>query len=118
MNIMDTFVLPSHEESFGIVLLEAMAMELPVIATGNAGAKDIVVDNETGVLIEPKNPELLADTIIGLINSPGKLEKFGKKGRLRVEENFTSDKIISRLEEYYAKGILQRSPLNLWDKTI
>jgi glycosyltransferase involved in cell wall biosynthesis len=101
LNIIDIFIMPSHEESFGIVLLEAMAMELPVIATGNAGAKDIVVNNETGVLIEPKNPELLATTLIDFINSPDKIKNYGKNGRKRVEENFSSERIISKLVDYY-----------------
>jgi glycosyltransferase involved in cell wall biosynthesis len=101
MNIMDIFVMPSHEESFGIVLLEAMALELPVIATNNAGAKDIVKDNETGILTEPKNPQKLADKIIELINNSEKRDELGRNGRKRVEENFSSEKIIPKLLHYY-----------------
>lgn len=103
MNAMDIFVMPSHEESFGIVLLEAMAMKLPVIATDNAGAKDIVINNESGLLIKPKNPEKLAEKIMDLINDKEKRTKLGMAGRQRVEENFSSDNIIDQLVDFYKK---------------
>ena len=57
----DILAFPSHNESFGRVLLEAMALELPVAASGNAGVVDIVVNNETGFLFEPKNSAALAE---------------------------------------------------------
>jgi glycosyltransferase involved in cell wall biosynthesis len=103
MNAMDIFIMPSHEESFGIVLLEAMAMRLPVIAADNAGAKDIVINNESGLLVKPKNPELLGTKILDLMNNKENMKKLGSEGRKRVEQNFSSDKIISRLEEYYVE---------------
>ena len=103
MNAMDIFVMPSHEESFGIVLLEAMAMQIPVIATDNAGAKDIVINNESGLLIKPKNPGQLAENIMELINDKEKRTKLGFAGRKRVEENFSPDNIINRLLEFYKK---------------
>jgi len=101
LNMLDIFVLPSHEESFGIIVLEAMAMELPVIATNNAGVVDIVEDNETGILIEPKKPERIAESIKILMNDKNKRNNFGIKGRKRVDEVFSTGIIISQLMEYY-----------------
>lgn len=101
LKLMDIFVMPSHEESFGIVLLEAMAMKLPVIATNNAGAKDIVIDNESGILIEPEKPGQIAEKIMQLIQNPDKVKELGRKGRKRVEENFTTESVIPKIVHYY-----------------
>ena len=57
---MDVLAFPSHEESFGNVLLEAMAMKVPVVASDSGGVPDIVKDGETGILVQPKNAESLA----------------------------------------------------------
>ena len=101
LNILDIFVLPSHEESFGIIVLEAMAIGLPVIATNNAGAVDIVVNNETGILLEPKKPGQIAEAVQKLMDDKNKRDNFGTAGRKRIEEVFSTDIIISQLLEYY-----------------
>jgi glycosyltransferase involved in cell wall biosynthesis len=100
-SIFDIFVFPSHNESFGVALTEAMAMELPVIAANNAGIPDIVVDNETGILIPPKNPDKLADALILLLQDSSLRLKLGKAGRKRAEEFFNTAKSIRELEKLY-----------------
>jgi glycosyltransferase involved in cell wall biosynthesis len=102
MSIFDIFVFPSHEESFGIALTEAMAMELPVIASKNAGVLDIVVDNVTGLLVPPKDTEQLAGAIKTLIENVNLRESFGKAGRKRAEEIFNAKDELNILEEFYA----------------
>lgn len=100
--VMDIFVLPSHEESFGVLLTEAMAMELPVAASNNAGIPDIVIDNETGILFPPKKPIALASAIKKLVKSSGLRTSLGKAGRKRAEGIFNIDAALDKLENFYA----------------
>jgi glycosyltransferase involved in cell wall biosynthesis len=102
-SVLDIFVFPSHEESFGFMLLEAMAMELPVIASNNAGIPDIVIPDETGILIPPKDISALADSVQFLSQDKGLRNKLGKAGRRRIEMYFRFDDIINTLENYYSK---------------
>lgn len=101
LSAIDILAFPSHNESFGVTLLEAMASRLPVAAGGNAGVLDIVVDNETGLLVEPKNPEQLAGALIKLIEDEQLRKTLGMAGRKRVEEKFNIDNIIDKLINYY-----------------
>lgn len=100
-SIFDIFVFPSHNESFGVALTEAMAMELPVVAADNAGIPDIVIDNETGILVPPKNPDKLAEALIKLSQDTELRHKLGKAGRRRAEELFNTEKSIRVLEKLY-----------------
>ena len=101
MSALDILAFPSHEESFGITLTEAMAMKLPVVASGNAGVLDIVIDNETGILVSPKNYQALADGILKLARDSSMRKKFGEMGRKRVEEKFSIEAVVHKLEEFY-----------------
>lgn len=101
---MDMLVFPSHEESFGGTLLEAMAMELPVVASKSGGVVDIVRDNETGIFITPKDPDSLYRAIIELSKNPEMRTKFGKSGRERAGKFFSMDGHISKFEELYGNG--------------
>jgi glycosyltransferase involved in cell wall biosynthesis len=102
LSAMDIFVLPSHEESFGILLTEAMAMGLPVAASNNAGVPDIVTDNETGILVPPKNERALASALKKLILSSELRTSLGKAGRKRAEGIFNIDTALDKLEKFYA----------------
>lgn len=101
MSALDILAFPSHEESFGITLTEAMAMRLPVVASGNAGVLDIVVDNETGILVPPKDYQALADGFMKLARDPSVRRKFGEAGRRRVEEIFSIQAVVERLQNFY-----------------
>jgi len=101
LSIMDIFVLPSHEESFGILLTEAMAMGLPVTASNNAGVPDIVIDNKTGILVRPKNAPALASAVKTLVLNSELRTAFGKAGRKRVEGIFNIDDALDKLENFY-----------------
>ena len=101
LSVMDILAFPSHLESFGITLLEAMAMELPVAASDNAGIVDIVIEGETGFLVPVKNPAILADALIKLIENPELRKYFGSKGRERVLQNFDMKVIVDKLIESY-----------------
>jgi glycosyltransferase involved in cell wall biosynthesis len=101
MAALDIFAFPSHAESFGVVLIEAMAMERPVVSTNCDGVLDIVVDGETGIYVHPRNATELATALSRLITDGALREKMGKAGRRRVEELFDQRKQLNRTEELY-----------------
>ncbi len=109
------FVCPSIYEPFGIINLEAMACETAVVASAVGGIKEVVVDGETGLLVEldqmdespfePTDPELfakaLADAVNAVMGDPAKQAAMGKAGRKRAEELFGWDAISQRTAELY-----------------
>ena len=101
MAAFDVFAFPSHAESFGVVLIEAMAMERPVVSTNCDGVLDIVVDGKTGLYVHPRNPAELAAALQHLISNPAMRTSMGKAGRRRVEELFDQRKQMKKLEEVY-----------------
>ena len=101
LSALDIFAFPSHEESFGVTLAEAMAMKIPAVASKSAGVLDIVVDGETGILVPPKNHESLAEGILRLARSPEQRVSFGEAARQRVERYFSLNSLINRLENFY-----------------
>jgi glycosyltransferase involved in cell wall biosynthesis len=102
MKAMDILVFPSHEESFGNVLLEAMAMKIPIIASHSGGVPDIVIDGQTGILTPPKEFKSLANQILHLIQSPQLRVKLQENGRQRVEKYFNFDSYMDSLLLHYA----------------
>ena len=97
----DLFVLPSRRESFGLVLAEAMACGLPVVATAAGAIPEVVEDGVTGVLVPPDDPEALANAIGSLLSDPEKMKTMGARGKARVEKHFTWDKVAERVIEGY-----------------
>ena len=109
------FVCPSIYEPFGIINLEAMACETPVVATAVGGIREVVVDGETGFLVpleqmkespfEAIDPEKFARDIAQRVNKlmkdPELRERFGKAGRKRVEENFSWTAIAEKTKKLY-----------------
>lgn len=84
LEAMDLFVLASRSEGLGIVLLEAMALGKPIVATRVGGIPEIVEDGLTGVLVPPEDPESLAVAIIDVVRNPTKLQAMGRAGKLRA----------------------------------
>jgi glycogen synthase len=111
------FVCPSVYEPFGIINLEAMACNTPVVASAVGGIREVVVHNETGLLVdfesgdnfEPKLPEQfsrdLAAAINQLLASPEKLKAMGIESRKRVEQHFSWKNIARQTLEYYREVI-------------
>jgi len=85
----DLFVLASRDEGMPNVVLEAMASGLPVVSTAVAGARDLVVDGETGLLVPPEDAEALAGALRRRVDDAGARERFGALGRSRVENSFS-----------------------------
>ncbi len=97
----DVFVLPSvtRQEAFGISLIEAMACGKPVIAINISGMPYIVGD--AGIVIEPKNAAALRDAILKILSDKKLAGELGKRARDRVEENFTSNIAVDKIERVY-----------------
>jgi glycosyltransferase involved in cell wall biosynthesis len=110
MSALDLFVFPSHAEAFGLVLIEAMAMERPVVSTNCDGVLDIVVDGVTGLTVPPKDPVALAAAIERMLADGTLRDRSGKAGRQRVLEMFDQEKQIDRLESIYAELIEATRP--------
>lgn len=84
----DIFILPSRYEPFGMVLVEAMASGLPVIASDVGGMTEIVINGKTGLLVPPDDTKALTDAIMTLIGDKKKRASMGAAGRRRVENYF------------------------------
>ena len=98
---MDIFVYPSWHEGFGRSIMEALAMEKPVVATNVGGIPDLVKDGENGFLVEPHNPEKLAEKIKILIESKDLRDKFGKTGREHVAKNYEWNDGIKKFAQLF-----------------
>ena len=99
----DLFVLPTISEGFPLVILEAMAMGLPVVSTTIWGVKEVLDGRECAVLVPPKNPEMLVGAINELSESSGRLKRMGASGRRDVEKEFNWDVIAKQYEALFVK---------------
>ena len=90
----DILVLPSHEEGFSNVILEAMAAGLPLVATRVGGAQEAVLDGVTGWLVQPNRPKELATKIVDLLNNPKRSKEWGERGKERVKKEFGIEKMV------------------------
>jgi len=99
---LDIVVIPSLEESFGRVAVEAMMACKPVIATSVGALPEIILNGQTGLLVEPGSPESLASAISKLAASPSLREELGFAGRRRAMSMFTLDRYIAQIENVIA----------------
>jgi len=98
----DLVVLPSQiQESFGLVLIEAMACGKPVIASNLPGVRSVVSDGEDGLLVKPGDVVDLAEKIQTLLDDPQLRREMGQRGRAKVEAKYAWPKVIDRLEAVY-----------------
>lgn len=86
----DVFLLASHGEPMGVVYMEAQAMEVPAIGCNALGAKELIIDGKTGLLVPPNSPPDIAEALKKLINDPVLRRQMGKNGRKNVLEKFDS----------------------------
>jgi len=105
----DVYVLPSKYETFPIGLLEAYSCGKPVVASRVGGLKDLVVDEKTGLLVEPGDVKQLQRSMLYLLNNYNKAKEMSLKGRDIVRENFTIEKVVDRLERLYEDAICRQN---------
>lgn len=99
----DVFLMPSSQEGFGIVFLEAMAFKKPVIGGNHGGTPEVILDNETGFLVDHGDVDALADRIATLLENPELCRRMGEAGRRRVEENYSFEPLRKRLMDLFAR---------------
>jgi glycosyltransferase involved in cell wall biosynthesis len=96
----DLFVLASLFEGMPNVVMEAMAMRTAVVATDVNGARELMIDGKTGLIIPPKDPAALADAIAKITDNPDMFAEFGNAGYERVERDFTMSAMADNLERH------------------
>jgi L-malate glycosyltransferase len=99
----DVFLLPSLHEGLPTAILEAMSMSLPVVATSVGGIPELVVVNETGFLIAPRDPDAIAHYVVNLLLDPELCARFGRAARERVLQYFTLDHMVNQLRREYVR---------------
>jgi glycosyltransferase involved in cell wall biosynthesis len=100
----DVFAHSSRWEGFGIVLLEAMLAGLPIVATKVSAVPEIVVDGSTGLLVEPGDPEAMAEAFDRLLDEPDLRHTLGEAGRLRARTEFSVAHMIDRTVAVYEEA--------------
>jgi len=95
------FVFPSLYEGLPTVVLEAMASGIPIITTSVSGCKDLIKDGYNGILIPPRSPDKLYESITNLLDDPFLGEYLGKNARLSAEKDYSWDTISKKIEILY-----------------
>jgi len=102
INAMHIFVLPATwREGFGLSIAEAMATRTPVVFTNICSLNTLIENGMTGIMVEPKNSEQLADTIEMLINDQAMYKRLAENGRHLVEQKFTLARMASQIHDVY-----------------
>lgn len=109
LSMFDIFVLPSLWEGLPMSILEAMAAGKPVVATGVSGTPEVVVDGETGYIVEPKNVGQLAEKLSLLIADGELRRRMGAAGRDRVIAHFSAEGMVRTSEALYEALLRRRS---------
>jgi glycosyltransferase involved in cell wall biosynthesis len=101
VSFMDVFFLPSREESMPLALLESMGAGVPSICTDVGGAREIITDKETGLLVKAGSPAAVAEAIIWLLENREKAQAMGDRGKQIVLKNFILADKMQQIKEIY-----------------
>jgi glycosyltransferase involved in cell wall biosynthesis len=102
---MDVFVLPSLKQGLGTIMLEAMVRGRPVIATGAGGVYSAVADDQTGLLVPPRDSAALAARINELLRDPLRARRIGRAGRETVIANFPVQRMVEQTARLYRQAV-------------
>jgi glycosyltransferase involved in cell wall biosynthesis len=97
----DIFVLPSLKEGLPYTIIEAMATKVPIIASNIGGIPEMIIDKETGFLINPKNPELIKEKIEYILSNPEKIKRITEKAKQKAEQEFSLKQMVEKTKEIY-----------------
>jgi glycosyltransferase involved in cell wall biosynthesis len=103
LSALDVFVLPSDCEPFGLILIEAMARGIPVVATAAGGVQEIVVHNQSGLLVPPKDPEAMSVAIEDLLSNADRRGRLGERGQVRVRRLFDQQRMLEDYMTLYTR---------------
>jgi glycogen(starch) synthase len=102
MNSATIVLLPSRwREAFGLVALQAAQMERPVVATEVGGLPEVVVDQETGLIVAKEDSEALAEAVLSLLRNPSRAVEMGQEGRVRAQQVFSWERHIDDYDALY-----------------
>ncbi|PHJ65950.1 glycosyl transferase family 1 [Nostoc linckia z18] len=102
LGLLDIFTLPTFtHEGLPRSILEAMSMNLPVVATDIRGCREAVIHGRTGLIVAPKNTEKLAEALGILLSNSQLRQSYGQAGRQRVEADYDEELVFKRLNKYY-----------------
>lgn len=101
LSLLDAFVLPSLSEGLSMALLEAMAAGNPVVATRVGGNPEVVVDGDTGFLVDAESPGSIADPVVRLLRGKARAARMGERGRKRVREQFSFRATVEQYQRCY-----------------
>jgi L-malate glycosyltransferase len=99
----DIFVMSSVTEGLGTSLLDAMAAGKPIVATRAGGIPEVVVDGETGFIVEPRDHAAMAEAIVRLLKDEALRNRMGAAGRARVESRFSSERMVQETLRVYKR---------------
>ena len=105
LSAMDIFCLPSLQQGLGTIMLEAMALGVPVIASRVGGVYGVIHDQHNGLLVPPSNSRQLADRILELLCDPLRARHIGENGRNLVQEEFGLHRMVGLTAELYQRVI-------------
>ncbi len=103
LGLADLFLLPSDLESFGLAALEAMACEVPVIATNVGGLPEVVTHGIDGYLVPPRDVEGAAKYALEILTRPHRGRAMGQQARIDARRRYCSNDVIPQYEAYYQK---------------
>lgn len=106
-------VMPSHFEAFGLVALESMQMQRPVIASAVGGLKEVIAGRETGLLVPPQDPLALYQAMEELLKQPKRAIEMGIQGRRRAMEKFSIEENLNQYEDLLQKAVGRGDPHRL-----
>ena len=95
--------MSSVTEGMGSVLLDAMEITQPIVATAAGGIPEVVVDGETGVLVPPRDATALAAAIVRLLRDPERQARLGAAARQRVRASFSVERMVQRILDAYGR---------------
>ena len=101
VSIFDIFVLSSLNEGMGVCLLEAQALGVPVVATKVGGVPEVVLHEQTGILIPSKDPQALSRAIIYLLENKEKRHRMGEEAKNWIDNNFSAEAMVNRISNLY-----------------
>ncbi|MFN2453197.1 MAG: glycosyltransferase [Pyrinomonadaceae bacterium] len=105
LHSLDVFVSAARTEPFGLVIVEAMASGLPVVATMSEGAREIIEDGATGKLVPVGDPQALAAAIDALLVDAPQRAELGERARLAALANFSLERMVDATERVYEKAL-------------
>ena len=110
LSVADLFLLPSAQESFGLAALEAMACQVPVVASRVGGLPEVIENGVTGFLHDPDDLEGMASSAVALLMDPPRHRAVAAAGLAAVQQRFCVNAIVPRYEAFYAE-VLAREPV-------